>query len=419
MMKKVKIKQLSEIELYAFLRQQAREGWFPTSFSSSYVILEESQPQDVIFHFDTFPYTYSTIEKLNKKFPSYLDVFETEGWHYVTHYQSRYLFYSSDLFAYIPKIEQMKFKHFKTYLVHDLLGATLSLLVISFILAFFMMDLNFLIEWDTFALILMIILISIALFLQILINVKSLFTFKELQSSPFNDSFNKYRHQLPPLTTIFSILNVMVLLPLCCIGILISKQPSQETLFFLFLPLGIQFISEVLEKNSPLQLSAKKFNALSWLLPLFLLLWVAFLDVYHPYNEVEAKDVITIADLTPHEVSTYYNQYSNHIGPIFEEVKIYSESSALHQLDFKSFKTSSSQLQTYLNFYFSQQIKQHDPYKIYPYTFDQFKSFNLYLCENQNLVILAEKNDEFIYLYFENNREELDYVVQQVVALIK
>ena len=34
MMKKVKIKQLSELELYAFLRQQAREGWFPTSFSS-------------------------------------------------------------------------------------------------------------------------------------------------------------------------------------------------------------------------------------------------------------------------------------------------------------------------------------------------------------------------------------------------
>ncbi|MFR9295690.1 MAG: DUF2812 domain-containing protein, partial [Turicibacter sanguinis] len=87
-MKKVKIKQLSELELYAFLRQQAREGWFPTSFSSSYIILEESQPQDVIFHFDTFPYTYSTIEKLNKKFPSYLDAFETEGWHYVAHYQS-------------------------------------------------------------------------------------------------------------------------------------------------------------------------------------------------------------------------------------------------------------------------------------------------------------------------------------------
>lgn len=137
MMKKVKIKQLSELELYAFLRQQAREGWFPTSFSSSYIILEESQPQDVIFHFDTFPYTYSAIEKLNKKFPSYLDAFETEGWHYVAHYQSHYLFYSSDVFAYIPKIEQMKFKQFKTYLVHDLFSATLSLLAISFILAVF------------------------------------------------------------------------------------------------------------------------------------------------------------------------------------------------------------------------------------------------------------------------------------------
>lgn len=419
MMKKVKIKQLSELELYAFLRQQACEGWFPTSFSSSYIILEESQPQDVIFHFDTFPYTYSAIEKLNKKFPSYLDAFETEGWHYVAHYQSHYLFYSSDVFAYIPKIEQMKFKQFKTYLVHDLFSATLSLLAISFILAFFLMDLNFLINWDTFALLLMMILISIALFLQILINIKYLCTFNELQSSPFNDSFKKYRHQLPTITTIFSILNVVIVLPLCCIGILLNKQPSQETLLFLGLPFGIQFISEVLEKYSPLQLSTKKFNALSWILPLLLLLWSAFFDMSHPYNEVDVKDIITIADLTPHEVLTYYSQYSNHIGPIFEEVKIYSESSSLHQLDFKSFKTSSSQLQTYLNYYFTQQIKQHDPFRIYPYLFAQFKSFNLYVCDNQDLFIVAEKDDEFIYLYFENNREDFNYVIQQVVDLIK
>ena len=99
------------------------------------------------------------------------------------------------------------------------------------------------------------------------------------------------------------------------------------------------------DRYSPLQLSTKKFNALSWILPLLLLLWSAFFDMSHPYNEVDVKDIITIADLTPHEVLTYYSQYSNHIGPIFEEVKIYSESSSLHQLDFKSFKTSSSQLQ--------------------------------------------------------------------------
>lgn len=418
MMKKIKIKDWSEAQLYTYLRQQLQEGWRVKSFSNTYIVLESSTPQEGIFHFDCFPCASKDEKQIKRKLATYLEAYEQEGWHYISTYDSRHLFYNENQLTTIPKLNQLKSTTFKSYLKKELFSKCILSALLLFLLFLGATDLRFLIDWDSLIFTVLLLLTLVCTLLELFLHFSRLFTLKSIPLYTIDEYLQSHLSKVLKLNFILQMLIVFIIFPLSLIIMILNGLPLQSLSFPIVFLFAFQLLGEFLEYHTSFLISAQKVNGMCFFLSIAFVIVVAFLND-GSFNEAShSSPLITISDLTPHQTYTEYSMHTYYSSPFIPKTIWYEETSSLHELEVKSYQTTSNLLKSILIQYFLTEINGPSSTQIYPYEFEDFELFHVYETANQDLFIIAEKNSELIFIEYDNNLEALDYVANQISMLL-